>query len=193
MSLVIKLLLLPFLLATVLCSAQNSKIQLEATFDGELIVIPITAVGDKYYKIALKLMESADVVDVEVTEATEINPLNGSGASTFDSLTGVLHIPSLMVDNNKYWANFSLIKETPVVFRFTGAGLIGDANKASVEKGQGIFTGYLSMNISAPQSYGYGFSIYSNTTFLFDEVLAFSQVGLPSSWITPYNLSLIHI
>ena len=92
MSLVIKLLLLPFLLATVLCSAQNSKIQLEATFDGELIVIPITAVGDKYYKIALKLMESADVVDVEVTEATEINP-NGSGASTFDSLTGVLHIP----------------------------------------------------------------------------------------------------
>ena len=187
MSLLIKLLLLPSLLATVLCSAQNSKIQLEATFDGELIVIPITAVGDKYYKIALKLMESADVVDVEVTEATEINPLNGSGASTFDSLTGVLHIPSLMVDNNKYWANFSLIKETPVVFRFTGAGLIGDANKASVEKGQGIFTGYLSMNISAPQSYGYGFSIYSNTTFLFDEVLAFSQVGLPSSWITPYN------
>ena len=104
MSLVIKLLLLPFLLATVLCSAQNSKIQLEATFDGELIVIPITAVGDKYYKIALKLMESADVVDVEVTEATEISPLNGSGASTFDSLTGVLHIPFLMVDNNKYWA-----------------------------------------------------------------------------------------
>ena len=187
MSLVIKLLLLPFLLATVLCSAQNSKIQLEATFDGELIAIPITAVGDKYYKIALKLMEGKDVVDVEVTEATEINPLNGSGASTFDSLTGILHIPSLMVDNNKYWANFSLIKETPVVFRFTGAGLIGDANKSSVENGQGIFTGYLSMNISAPQSYGYGFSIYSNTTFLFDEDIAFSQVGLPSSWITPYN------
>ena len=93
MSLSIKLLLLPFLLATVLCSAQNSKMQLEATFDGELIVIPITAVGDKYYKIALKLMEAADVVDVEVTEAKEINPLNGSGASTFDSLTGVLHIP----------------------------------------------------------------------------------------------------
>jgi hypothetical protein len=167
--------------------AQAQQVQRDAIFDGKTIFIPMISVGDDYYNIKFSLMDNANFVDLEVTEVIKINPLNGSGSSTFDAATGSLHVPSLIVGEKKYWANFSLIDDSPVVFRFLDAGLVGNANNSSLEKGVGIFTGYLSMNINAPQSYGYGFSLYSNTTFLFNEDIAGSQVGLPSSWIIPYN------
>ena len=149
--------------------AQIPQIERDAIFNGEAIFIPMASVGNDYYKLTLSLIDNEDFVDLEVTEVTKLNPLNGSGSSTFDTSILHLHVPALLVGEKRYWANFSLITDSPVVFRLLSAGPIGNTNGSPLEKGAGIFTGYLSMNIDAPQSYGYGFSIYSNTTFLFNE------------------------
>ena len=79
----------------------------------------MASVGNDYYKLTLSLIDNEDFVDLEVTEVTKLNPLNGSGSSTFDTSILHLHVPALLVGEKRYWANFSLITDSPVAVSYT--------------------------------------------------------------------------
>lgn len=159
-----------------------------ATFDGSSISIPVLAVGDRHYSITLTLLDGSEAVDLELSDATELESADSDGASSFDLSTSELYVPAIEVGGVNYWATFALISDSPITFRLSAADVVATDVQQPVAKGAGRFTGYLSMNINGvPESHEYGYSYYANTWSLTSQPLAGFQVGLPSSWITPNN------
>ncbi|MDA1372101.1 MAG: DUF3179 domain-containing protein [Proteobacteria bacterium] len=101
----------------------HSAVAQQASLIGNVINLPVVAVGTDAYQVELTLVEASSPIEVEVTSGVLLSGADTTGASIFDGTT--LAIPSIDVDGIAYWANFSLLTTEPPTFVFIDAGVVG--------------------------------------------------------------------
>ena len=79
-------------LAGMLATAVHAQ---EASLNGNVLSIPMVAVGNQYYRVDLSIIAGTDPVELALAAGEEISVANGDGASTFAN--NVLSVPAITV------------------------------------------------------------------------------------------------
>lgn len=94
----------------------------DARVTGNIVSIPVLTLGDQFFNIDLALVDGTDPAEIELLNAVEIFDVSTEGASTFDGTT--LSIPRIALGELIYWADFTLVSESPVRFRLATADVV---------------------------------------------------------------------
>ena len=99
-----------------------------ASFDGNILEIPVVTVGSSNFSVKLFIVEGSEPTELELISAEPLVDADTEGASSFDGST--LSIPLLQLGEVSYRADLTLISENPVRFRLAAAEVIGSAPPA---------------------------------------------------------------
>ena len=93
----------------------NSSAGFGASFENNVLFIPVVTVGPDAYSLELLLNQDGPDIDFSVVGAQEIQVLDTSGASSFDGTN--LFVPKLSIDSLNYSLTLSLVNIDPPKFR----------------------------------------------------------------------------
>jgi len=89
----------------------------EASFENNILSIPVVAVGEETYNLELLLTQDGANIDFSIVGAEKIQVVDTSGASVFDG--SALLVPKVGIGSANYTLTLSVVNVDPPKFRLT--------------------------------------------------------------------------